>query len=394
MARAGNGDGSIRKRETKTKGTVWDVQLTIRDRRGVAHRLTKRGFATRKEAADWRNTEQRKVKVSNARGVKPLSVPELIEKFIQEGPLKGSTPQSYGKVLQLYIKPLLNVKASSLSAPALQRFADRVRLDLEGRGYDGAVTVGLAVTAVRGALRWASSDSVGLLDHNPIGTATIALPQRRASERRPFTEEELQRLFSSSAGHSLLAWRIIFESAIRDGEALALRWRALDLSTGRLDINRIRTPESNYSKEQARTKGGKDRTAYLSAPLCDDLRTLREERGAKGTDYIIVPLRGTGGISMSTLQKWWDTDRKAAGLTGRVIHELRHTWATMALRGGVDVRVVQEVLGHSSLGTTMRYLHATEDGKRDASNVVQSIISPPVDAAKTASLNDRTIDIA
>ena len=392
--RAGNGDGSIRKRVTKTKGTVWDVQLTVRLRNGMGKRITKRGFATRKEATAWRDAEQRRVRAMNSLGAKPMSVPELVERYIKEGPLAGATPGNYAKVLRLYVKPMLNVRADALTVPRLQKFADTMTADLNSRGFNGASTVNMAVAAVRGAYRWATSDGVGLLDFNPVGGSTIALPQRQEGVRRSLGSGTYQDLLAAAAEERRYVWRLLFESAARDGEVLALRWKDVDLDTGRVSITRIRTPESNYTQERERTKSGRNRTAYLSPALCADLRALREERGAKPSDHILITQRGRKRLSMSQLQKWWDIDRKAAGLDGRTIHELRHTWATEALGAGVDVRVVQEVLGHASLDTTMRYTHTSEEGKRMASNAVQQVVSPRVDAAKTAAVHNRTKKIA
>jgi len=379
---------------TKTKGTVWDVQLTVKMRNGVSRRVTKRGFATRKEATAWRDAERRRIRATNAAGAKPMTVPEILDRFIKEGPLTGSSALTYRRQLDLYIKPLLNVRADTLTAPRLQKFADVMAKDLSSRGHDGAASVSLAVGAVRAALKWAERPDVGLLDFNPVGTSKINTPQRNGEGRRPLEPGEYQALISAARPGRRIAWQLIFESAIRDGEALALRWSDIDLDTGRVDITRIRTPESYYKLEVRRTKSGQARVSYISQALCADLRALRQERGASSRDHVIVGQRGAQRLSMGQLQKWWLHDSEQAGIQGRSIHSLRHTWATQALRNGVDVKVVQEVLGHASLDTTVRYVHASDDGKRMASNAVQNAVSLSVDTAKTASLHGRTKRIA
>jgi len=86
MPKSRNGEGSIRTRKT-TAGTVYDVQLTVRDRTtGLSRRVFKGGFPTEKSALAWR---AKTVQESNARGLVrdiPITVPQVVEAWMKATP--------------------------------------------------------------------------------------------------------------------------------------------------------------------------------------------------------------------------------------------------------------------------------------------------------------------
>lgn len=100
-------------------------------------------------------------------------------------------------------------------------------------------------------------------------------------------------------------------------------------------------------------KGAKDRTVMLSAQLLDILRTYW--RLTRPTDWLF-PGRDDGPINVTVLHSACRSAAKAAGLTKKVsVHTLRHSFATHLLESGVDIRIIQVLLGHNSLSTTARY---------------------------------------
>lgn len=100
-------------------------------------------------------------------------------------------------------------------------------------------------------------------------------------------------------------------------------------------------------------KGAKDRTVMLSAQLLDILRTYW--RLTRPTDWLF-PGREGRPINVTVLHSACRSAAKAAGLTKMVsVHTLRHSFATHLLESGVDIRIIQVLLGHNSLSTTARY---------------------------------------
>ena len=113
-------------------------------------------------------------------------------------------------------------------------------------------------------------------------------------------------------------------------------------------------------------KGKKDRMVPLSKKL---LETLREYYQLyKPREFIF---EGQNGAQYSTrsAQLVIQAAKKAAGITKKgSMHMLRHSYATHLMEGGTDTRLIQELLGHNSIKTTMRYLHVSKKdlGKIDS----------------------------
>ncbi|MCP5400321.1 MAG: site-specific integrase [Sphingomonas sp.] len=100
-------------------------------------------------------------------------------------------------------------------------------------------------------------------------------------------------------------------------------------------------------------KDAKDRTVMLSAQLLDFLRTYW--RLTRPTDWLF-PGREEGPINVTVLHAACRSAAKAAGLTKKVsVHTLRHSFAIHLLESGVDIHIIQVLLGHNSLSTTTRY---------------------------------------
>ncbi len=104
-------------------------------------------------------------------------------------------------------------------------------------------------------------------------------------------------------------------------------------------------------------KGKKDRISVLPQKHTDDLRNAMA--GKQGSDYLFESNR-TGKLTTTSLQKVFREILKKTGITKpATFHSLRHSFATHLLENGVDIRYVQELLGHSNIRTTQRYTHVT-----------------------------------
>jgi integrase/recombinase XerD len=131
-----------------------------------------------------------------------------------------------------------------------------------------------------------------------------------------------------------------------------------------------------------RGKGAKDR--YVELPQ-STLVLLRQywrthkhprlvfpARGHKKTD----PQKAAQPVAKSSVQDAFRHAKRAAGVLkkGVAVHTLRHSYATHLLEAGVNLRVIQRYLGHSRLETTMLYLHLTQKGQEDASQIINHVM--------------------
>ncbi len=117
-------------------------------------------------------------------------------------------------------------------------------------------------------------------------------------------------------------------------------------------------------------KGNKERILYLNdacqAALSDWLE-VRSNRGSADPDALFISSQSRKRISKSAVEKLVKKHLLEAGLDGNISpHKLRHTAATLMLQNGVDVRTLQEVLGHENLNTTQIYTHIDNANLREA----------------------------
>ena len=123
-----------------------------------------------------------------------------------------------------------------------------------------------------------------------------------------------------------------------------------------------------------RGKGAKDR--FVPLPMAT-LATLRAHWLSHRHPRLLFPACGRGGIgaatatqpmAISSVQGAFRGAKQKAGINKKAVsvHTLRHCYATHLLEAGVNLRVIQQYLGHSSLESTMVYLHLTQKGKENA----------------------------
>jgi integrase/recombinase XerD len=121
-------------------------------------------------------------------------------------------------------------------------------------------------------------------------------------------------------------------------------------------------------------KGNKERCVPLPQPVLAELRQLWKTHG--DTRWLCPSPRGNGPI---TRQALWQTFKKVAreaGITRRVTpHTLRHSYATRLLESGVDIRVVQILLGHACIGTTAVYTHLTEPTRAALKQILDKLMT-------------------
>jgi integrase len=232
--------------------------------------------------------------------------------------------------------------------------------------------------ALRQAVLW------GLMLRNPTEAVTVPRPIRR--EMHTLTEEEVGRLFQASQGHRLHAlWVLLATTGLRLGEGLGLLWSDIDFAHGRLVVNRAlqRQPGVGYVFVEPKTARSR-RTVYLAAgtvtALMEHRRRQVADKLAAGPDW-----NNTGLVFASPVgrpvdgtwtTKWFHRALDQAALPRVRIHDLRHTAATHLLNRGVHPKVVQELLGHSTISLTLdTYSHVAPALHAEVANHMQALFA-------------------
>jgi len=148
--------------------------------------------------------------------------------------------------------------------------------------------------------------------------------------------------------------RLMLNTGLRLAEVTALKWRDVDLTTGKLMVRQ--------------GKGHKDRSLWLGEPDIDRLRHLRERQAAVCGDckHVFTTLQGRP-LGHRYVQRMVKRYARKAGIEKRITpHTLRHTFATDLYRETSKIVLVQKALGHAYLATTEIYTHIVDPELEDA----------------------------
>lgn len=171
----------------------------------------------------------------------------------------------------------------------------------------------------------------------------VRMPKRQAQQRLPeiLSREEVERIFAHSQGRNRCMLMTAYAAGLRVSELVNLKVANIDSGRGV-----IRVVEG---------KGGRDRYTLLPPRLLQELRAYwKMERPHNW----LFPNRLKGSpLDVSVAQKAYvDAKYKAKITKHGGIHTLRHCFATHLLEAGVDLHTIQQLMGHSSIETTQRYL--------------------------------------
>ena len=231
-----------------------------------------------------------------------------------------------------------------VDAPLVRRYA----------AYLGAMryapsTASRKLSAVRGAFAWLHER--GRVPSDPA--AVVPGPKRPRTLPATFSAAEMERLLDPPAAGAPLALRdralleLLYGCGLRAAEACGLLLSDLDLGRDTLRVT---------------GKGAKQRMVPVGGAASEALdRYLRRGRPAlvRGpAKHLFVTVRGRAMVP-SDVRRRMAAELRRRGLPERSPHALRHTFATHLLEGGADLRSIQEMLGHASVGTTQVYTHVS-----------------------------------
>ena len=231
---------------------------------------------------------------------------------------------------------------SEVTAASLRGYID-LRMEQVSIG-----TVQRDISVVRAILNKAHREE--LIDKVP------PFPQLRTPKARNvwLTERDVDRLVSHSAKHLKPIVLVAVDTGGRLSELLGLDWRQVNLANGRVTF--------------VETKNGDDRTV----PLCERALRVIASLGPQDSG----PVFTFRGKRMKTLGTSFPCAREAAGLPHVHFHDLRHTYASRLVQGGVSLYDVMHLMGHKSLRMVQRYAHLAPDYQKGALKVLNRPQNP------------------
>ena len=370
MARRARGEGTVYRR---TDGR-WEAALGVDGRRQRYVGRSQREVRGKLVAA--RRALEHGIVLSGSSQRLEAYLSSWLEDSVRPS-VRWTTHRAYSLCMRRLFPLVGHLRLATLTPQAVQAaYAALLQKGLSRRSVEQTHTV--LHRALRQAVLW------GLMLRNPTEAVTVPRPNRR--EMHTLTEEEVGRLFQATKGHRLhTLWVLLATTGLRLGEALGLLWSDIDFAGDRLVMNRAlqRQPGIGYVFVEPKTARSR-RTVYLApgtmAALTAHRRRQFEDQLAAGPDWSQTGLvfasamgRPIDGTSTN------DAFRRAlnqAGLPRIRIHDLRHAAATHLLRRGVHPKVVQELLGHSTISLTLdTYSHVAPALHAEVAGHMQTLFS-------------------
>jgi integrase len=300
----------------------------------------------------------------NQKGV--ITVAALGARFLDEyvpQHCKPRTAYEYRRAVELFINPALGRhRISDVQRADVARFHH----DLRDRPYQANRALGVLSKMMNIAEEW----GLRLDGSNPCRHVK---KYREVKRERYLTREELQRLGrvltedqtkSVESPFAVAALGLLVLTGARLSEILTLRWEDVDLENCLL-----RLPDSKTGAK----------LIYLNAAA---IQLLRRIPRMKDNAYVIAG--GKPGAHLVELQKPWRRIRAKANLDDVRIHDLRHSFASVAAGTGMSLPMIGKLLGHSQPVTTARYAHLAADPIRAASNLIGAELTAAMNGKKGA----------
>ena len=356
------------------------------DKRGKRH---EKYFSTVPEARNWLDDLRYADKHDSIAVLSEMTVDEWFEYWIENivGDLAPNTRRNYRERYARNVKPVIG----TMRIVDVRPMHSKMVFNRMEPVYSGG-TIRQAYMFMGTMFKAALMN--GVITKHPMDGVRYTKPVRAVDDIKFLTVEE-QKTFMEAAkrSHNYRQYALLLEIGLRTGELIGLTWDAIDWKKRTLTVNK--TLEYRHKQGHWRAGPPKTATSYRTIPLtnrayeilkeCYNERSTRKESDALSqvleyidrrtgeTKYMIM--RDLVFINFRTGEpaknSSYDTHLyklcAEAGIKRFCMHALRHTYATRAIESGMQPKVLQKLLGHKSIKTTMdRYVHVTDDSMTSA----------------------------
>ena len=310
-----------------------------------------------------------------------MTLGQWLDRWLTEykaGTVRPGTLEGYRRYIEYYIKPQLGDKQISLiSQQDIQRMYRRLKT--EGRIHEhpemGHQLSDSMVRHIHSTLHAALKDAVQahVIPRNPTEGTTAPKPNYKP--KRILTRAELDAFLKVVEQDEV--WRDFFRTelmtGLRRGELMALQWDDLNFKTGVLNVNKqVYDVRGQLQISTPKTKNSVRKIVLPPAVVA----VLREYKKTVDSRWMFPsPVKEDCPITPGVVRRRLQLILEHAGCKHVRFHDLRHTFATLALENGMDVKTLSAMLGHVSAATTLDiYTHITDDMQRAAAaNIDRSI---------------------
>ena len=373
-----NGDGSIRKR----KDGRWEGRYVV-GHDPVTGKMISRNVLGKTQA---QVKEKLRTAIENSKRLDytqtgKYTVGQWMDEWFEayaKVKVRPSSHQTYKGYIENHIKPNIgDIPIEKLTSLQLQKFyrllltegrVPRIESEKQPKGLS-AKTVRNINQIISSALNLAIEQRLILT--NPADAC--ALPKLEHREMKTLPVEQLTSFLREAKESGVFEmYYIELATGLRRGELLGLKWSDIDLEHGSLRVQRqIARIDGEIVEAPLKTKN-----AYRTLPLsADAIDVLKTQKKKCGNSQYVFPSPTGGPISPDSVLHMLHRVLKRAGLPKVRFHDLRHTFATLALQNGVDIKTVSGMLGHFSAGFTLdTYAHVTTAAQKEAANTMGGVL--------------------
>ena len=377
--RRANGEGNIRKR----KDGRWEGRYTAGRNpatgRAIYKNVLGKTQAEVKEKLKKAIEETKGLDVAKAESYTVGQWMDVWYEYYAQIKVRPSSHKTYEGYIKNHIKPSIgNIPLTKLTTLDLQRLyqklltegrVDRLEAQNQPKGLSPK-TVRNINQVISSAMQLAIQQH--LIPQDP--TDGCALPKTEHREMQTLSADQLT-AFLLEAKHSGVfeMYYIDLATGLRRGELLGLKWEDIDFSTQTLRVRR----QVGRINGEVREAPLKTKNAYRTISLgTDAVDILKQQREKQPSSSYVFPGPTGGPIAPDSVLHMLHRVLDRAGLPEIRFHDLRHTFATLALQNGVDIKTVSGMLGHFSAGFTLdTYAHVTTAAQRQAAETMGAVLA-------------------
>ena len=373
----------------KTESDKWRAVIEIGNSR--KRRRKTKTFTTKKEAEVW--LSQQKTDQNDGYKLDPddISFIDFANRWLEKHKKRtvaATTYKQYKARIKSHFKPFFkDIKLKDIEPVHIEEYFDRKRKF--GNLNDGSSLSEntLKKHYVEMNLIFKRAIKLKIIKYNPMQAIEAPIPEKKKAP--VMNKAEFNKLLAASRNDDLIFTFIltILLTGLRRSEALGLEWEDIDLDFGILHVRkRYVLVEGGQLHEEKTKTASSNRKIKMPEKLIEVLKQFKNNKRKnqlrlgkafyKEKDFVFCKANGKP-YNIKHYNDKFNEYLEAAALPGKYsIHTLRHTFATVNLKNDIEPKIIQEMLGHSTISTTLDiYSHVDLEMQNEAASKINDVVS-------------------